>query len=79
MSSAFDTICRELMQTIELILEEDEMRMCRLLLSETSTTLRFAKDITYLQQIKHHHKVMPYQVYFLTLPLRMLLQIKKVK
>ena len=34
------------MQKLELILEEDEIGMCRLLLSETSTTLRFGKDIT---------------------------------
>ena len=46
MSSAFDTIYRELTQTIELIVEEDEKRMCRLILSETSTTLRLAEDIT---------------------------------
>lgn len=40
MSSAFDTIEREeLMQALELILKEDEIRMCRLLLTETSTTL----------------------------------------
>ena len=47
MSSAFDTIEREeLMQALELILKEDEIRMCRLLLTETSTTLWFGKDFT---------------------------------
>ena len=40
MSSAFDTIEREeLMQALELILKKDEIRMCQLLLTETSTTL----------------------------------------
>ena len=34
------------MQTLELILEENEIRMCRLILRETSTTLCFGKDIT---------------------------------
>ena len=47
MSSAFGTIDREeLLQILELILEEDEIKMCRLLLSETSTTLHFGKDFT---------------------------------
>ena len=47
MSSAFDTIEREeLMQALELILKEDEIRMCRLLLTETSATLWFGKDFT---------------------------------
>lgn len=47
MSSAFDTIEREeLMQALELTLKEDEIRMCRLLLTETSTTLWFGKDFT---------------------------------
>ena len=46
-SSAFGTIDREeLLQILELILEEDEIKMCRLLLSETSTTLHFGKDFT---------------------------------
>ena len=44
LSSAFNTADKEqLMQILELILE-DEIRMCRFLLSETSTTLRFEKD-----------------------------------
>ena len=44
LSSAFSTADKEqLMQILELILE-DEIRMCRFLLSETSTTLRFEKD-----------------------------------
>ena len=34
------------MQTLELILEEDEIRMCLLLLSETSLIPRFGKDFT---------------------------------
>ena len=34
------------MQILELILEEDEIRMCLLLLSETSLILRFGKDFT---------------------------------
>ena len=155
MSSAFDMIEREqLMQILELILKEDEIRMCRLLLRETSTTLRFEKDRSsrpevfckkdvvrnfakftgkhlcqslffnkvaglslslnfikketlaqvfscefceisnntfsyrtppvaasekilqdHLKQIKDHDKVMPYQVYLLTLHLRMLSEI----
>ena len=33
-----------MIQKLELILEEGEIRICRLLLSETSTTLRFGKD-----------------------------------
>ena len=42
MSSAFDTIDREeLMSILEEFLDEDEVRMCRLLLSTTTTTLRF--------------------------------------
>ena len=45
-SSAFNTADKEqLMQILELILE-DEIRMCRFLLSETSITLRFEKDFT---------------------------------
>ena len=40
-SLGFDTVNRE-----ELILEQNEIRMCQLLLSETSTTLRFGKDFT---------------------------------
>ena len=40
LSSAFNTADKEqLMQILE-----DEIRMCRFLLSETSTTLRFEKD-----------------------------------
>ena len=34
------------MQILELILEEDEIRMCLLLLSETSLIPRFGKDFT---------------------------------
>ena len=42
MSSAFDTIDREeLMTILEEFLDEDEMRMCRLLLINTTMTLRF--------------------------------------
>ena len=45
MSSAFDTIDREeLMGILETILEEDEVRMCRLLLSNTSMKLRFGSE-----------------------------------
>ena len=44
-SSAFDAIDKEeWMQILELALEEKKVRMCRLLLSETSTTLCFWKD-----------------------------------
>ena len=42
MSSAFDTIDRaELISVLEKILDEDEVRMCRLLLSDTKMKLRF--------------------------------------
>ena len=42
MSSAFDTIQRKnLMDEFENILEEDERRMCRLLLSNTTITVKF--------------------------------------
>ena len=42
MSSAFDTIDRaELMNILETIVDEDELRMCRLLLSETTIKMRF--------------------------------------
>ena len=48
MSSAFDTIEREeLLQILELILEEDEIRMCRLLLSEKS------KQVIILHKLAH--------------------------
>ena len=59
MSSAFDTVDRdELMQILELVLEEYEIRMCRLLSSETYTTLHFGNDLqNYLKQIKDHHKM----------------------
>ena len=79
LSSAFNTADKEqLMQILELILE-DEIRMCRFLLSETSTTLRFEKILKdHLKQIKDHHKVMPY-MYLLTLHLRMLSDIYMVK
>ena len=43
MSSAFDTIDREeLMTVLEGVIDEDELRMCRLLLSDTKLKLRFA-------------------------------------
>ena len=38
----------ELMQILELILEEDKIRMCWLLISDTSATQCFGKDFTYL-------------------------------
>ena len=42
MSSAFDTIDRaELMSILENIVDEDEQRMCRLLLSDTTMKMRF--------------------------------------
>ena len=42
MSSAFDTIHRKnLMDELEKILDEDEQRMCRLLLSKTTITIKF--------------------------------------
>lgn len=45
MSNAFDTVDREeLMEILEEILDEDEVRMCRLLLSDTSMKLRFGKE-----------------------------------
>ena len=44
MSSAFDTIQRKnLMDELECILGEDEQRMCRLLLSKTTITIKFGK------------------------------------
>ena len=46
MSSAFDTIDREeLMMVLENIIDEDELRMCRLLLSDTKMKLRFDNHI----------------------------------
>ena len=50
MSSAFDTIDRHaLLETLKIILEEDEMRMCHLLLSKTMK-LRFGnhKEETFI-------------------------------
>ena len=45
MSSAFDTIDRaELMNILESILDDDELRMCRILLSKTTMTLRFGTE-----------------------------------
>ena len=46
MSSAFDTIDREELISIilEKILDEDEVRMCRVLLSKTTMTLRFGTE-----------------------------------
>ena len=42
MSSAFDTIDRaELMSILETIVDEDELRMCRILLSDTTMKMRF--------------------------------------
>ena len=42
MSSAFDTIDRgKLMQELETLLQEDEQRMCRLLLSNTTISIKF--------------------------------------
>ena len=42
MSSAFDTVNRaELLKVLEGIVDEDELRMCRLLLSNTTMKLRF--------------------------------------
>ena len=42
MSSAFDTRDREeLISILENILDEDEVRMCRILLSKTTINLRF--------------------------------------
>ena len=41
MSSAFDTIIREeLVYILEQILHEDELRMCRLLLSNTTLDIK---------------------------------------
>ena len=46
MSSAFDTIDRSrLMKDLETILDEDEVRMCRILLSETTMKLRFGDNV----------------------------------
>ena len=51
MSSAFDTIDRkELIHTLENMLEEDEIRMCKMLLSETTVILRFGRE--YFEEFK---------------------------
>ena len=45
MSSAFDTIDRsELIEVLEEFLDEDEVRICRILLSETRMTVRFGTE-----------------------------------
>ena len=46
MSSAFNTTNRSrLIKDLETILDEDEVRMCRILLSETTMTLRFGDNV----------------------------------
>ena len=73
MSSVFNTVDREeLIGILEQILDEDEVRMCRLLLSDTTLKLRFEKhEEETISSNKGPHKVMVFLVCFSMFHLRM--------